>query len=156
MEKQELTNLFIEFIGDRFPELIEEKAKEPEPSFKDGDSCFGIDMNGEVLSFTWKDDPYDKKALKNNAIFKAEKEAELEAERLKVLRALEKMGRAFVKGGVNWSFYFNESIGLTFTWGMYAQYGYGNYYFDSEEEAKEAVEKVGEEKIKKYLFRVED
>lgn len=150
MNKQELINMFTDFIEERFPELIEES----EPSFQNGDYYWVIDCFGDAIIMSWNGDVCDKKALKNNAIFKTEEEAKFEAERLKVLRELEKLGRPFVDGGDNWGFFLNEKDDLAVNCLLNCRCVYGDYYFDTAEEVEKAVNKIGRDRIKKYLFRV--
>lgn len=151
MNKQELINMFTDFIEERFPEAIEES----EPSFQNGDYYWVIDCFGDAIIMSWNGDVCDKKALKNNAIFKTEEEAKCEAERLKVLRELEKLGRPFVEDENNWSFYLDDGNDLQFECWSFSRSVYGDYYFDTEEEVVKAINKIGRNRIKKYLFRVE-
>ena len=77
-----------------------------------------------------------------------------------MLRELEKLGRAFKPFEKNYSvsleyrFLHKEELVIIFT--EAAKHLYGKYYFDTEDEALEAVEKIGADRIKKYLFRVGD
>ena len=125
-----------------------------------GDKYWVMRGNGEIYSTTWSDSLFDNAALNNNAIFKTQEAAEFEAERLKVLRELEKMGRAFKPYEDNYSVSLGynlqnqENLGISCTGAT--EFLYGNYYFDSEEEAEKAIEKIGAKRIKKYLFGVED
>lgn len=129
--------------------------KDDEITLEYGDTYWVIRSDGEIRDEMWTDHPCDDSALKNNAIFKTQEEAEFEAGRLKVLRKLEKLGRAFEKDNLNFAIYINGRNDITidqFTFNGF----YGDYYFDTEEEAKRAIEKIGEDVIKKYLFGIED
>lgn len=140
--------------------ILEELAKEEEFIPEIDDTYFVVNFHGEVDGLLWDDDSYDKKALENNAIFKTKEKAEFEAERLKVLRELEKLGRAFKPYEDNYSVSLGynlqnqENLGISCT--VATEFLYGNYYFDSEEEAEKAIEKIGEHRIKKYLFGIEE
>ena len=150
---QELKELKIEVA------TLEEKIKailEEEFNLKNGDEYWVVDGSGEPINQRWEGYPYDKIALENNAIFKTQEEAEFEAERLKVLRELEKLGRAFKPHEDNYVISFSHNAGLKVVGYVTTVTSYGNYYFDTEEEAKQAIEKIGEGRIKKYLFRVEE
>ncbi|PKY89718.1 hypothetical protein CYJ57_03140 [Falseniella ignava] len=136
----------------------EEKKEEFKPEF--GDTYWVVRSNGEVVHLFWTDHSYDDIALQNNAIFKTQEEAEFEAERLKVLRELEKLGRAFRPYGENYSIELEYPLlhkeRLSISIFGATQHCFGNYYFDTEEEAQEAINIIGEERIKKYLFGVEE
>lgn len=49
MKKEELINAFMEFIGENFPELIEEE-KAP---FNNGDAYYSIVSSEDVYTFYW-------------------------------------------------------------------------------------------------------
>lgn len=143
--------------------ILEELAKEKEEEFKPelGDSYWVIDGSGEPDAERWHDYHYDETALKNNAIFKTKEEAEFEAERMKVLRELEKLGRAFKPNLSNYSICLHHDSQdnqrkLFYKAMTEVEHVYGDYYFDSLPKAKDAVYRIGEERIMKYLFRAED
>ncbi|MGX7141424.1 hypothetical protein ACWOBX_08230 [Facklamia languida] len=134
---------------------LEDDHKEEEEWPKEGDNYWVIETFGGVKNYDWLDDVLDRIALNKNAIFKTEEEAEFEAGRLKVLRELEKMGSPYDDQFGNWCIYLDTNGNLD----HYCEMGegcfvYGDYYFRSEEEVKEAIEKIGKDRIKKYLFRV--
>lgn len=140
--------------------ILEELVKEEEFKPEYGDEYWVVDGSGEPINQGWDGYPYDKIALENNALFKTKEKAEFEAERLKVLRELEKLGRAFRPYGENYSIELEYPLlhkeRLSISIFGATQHCFGNYYFDTEEEAQEAINKIGEERIKKYLFRAED
>ena len=150
----------VEDIKSGFDSVLEELIKEQEFDFQLDDAYFVVNFYGEADGLLWDGDDYDKKALENNAIFETYEEAEFEAERLKVLRELEKMGRAFRPYGENYSIELEYPLlhkeRLSISIFGATQHCFGNYYFDTEEEAQEAINKIGEERIKKYLFGLED
>ena len=140
----------LEAILEEFDEIEEEEFK-----LERGDEYWVVDGSGEPINQGWDGYPYDKIALENNAIFKTREEAEFEAERQKVLRGLEKLGRPFKPHEDNYVIAFSHNAGLKVVGYVTTVTSYGNYYFDSEEEAREAIEKIGEDRIKKYLFGIE-
>lgn len=153
-ELEQIKNLIEEVIG-KLKYIKDEYGNEEEWP-KEGDDYWVISSYGLVNKHTWNDDCFDSIALGNNAIFRTVGEAQFEAERLKVLRELEKMGRPFDFAFLNLCIclYANDKVGCRIERDVVSMYG--NYYFRSEEEVKEAIEKIGEDRIKKYLFRVED
>ena len=156
--KDKIIELIDEF-EERLKSLKEEYNDE-ELTYELGDKYWVVTSNGEVRDDMWTGHLYDEVALKNNALFKTKEKAEFEAERLKVLRELEKMGRAFRPYGENYSIELEYPLlhkeRLSISIFGATQHCFGNYYFDTEEEAQEAINKIGEERIKKYLFGLED
>lgn len=84
MEKLELINVFMEFIEDKFPELIEEE-KAP---FNDGDTYYYVHSIGGVGDDSWNDHPIDKDRLSFGNAFKTKEEAQ---------KAIEKIGEDRIK-----------------------------------------------------------
>lgn len=115
---------------------------------------WAISNYGEAVRHIWSDDVFDNATLENNALFITREEAEFEAERLKVLRELEKMGGPFMFTFNNWCVYLNFQNNIDYFCEFEDRSIYGNYYFRSKDEAVKAVEKIGEDRIKRYLFRV--
>lgn len=152
-ELQEIKELF-EQIDQRI-KALEEKCKEDEEWPKDGDLYSVISTRGKAFEHIWQEDFFDHDVFDVGNIFKTKEEAEFEVERLKVLRELEKMGSPFKTGDLNWSVMLDDSEDIFFSCSDCDRRVYGNYYFDTEEKLKEAVEKIGEDRIKKYLFGVE-
>lgn len=138
--------------------ILEEIAEKKEEEFKPkyGDKYWVVGGDGEPDVERWDDHFYDKEALGNNATFETYEEAKFEAERLKVLRELEKMGRAFKPFHDNYMIIFSHDGGLTINGYSTTAVSYGNYYFDDSDEVWQAIKKIGEERIKKYLFGLED
>ena len=140
--------------------MLEKIAQEQKYSFKDGDVYWFVDSVGRVYTMVWVNDYFDQQALENNAIFKTQEEAEFEAERLKVLRELEKLGRAFELSSLNYFISCKHSVGdsseLIIGCATLGHSCYGKHYFDDEKEAREAIEKIGAKRIKKYLFGIEE
>ena len=154
-----LTKALIEAKEDSdsiFDSILEELAKEEEFIPEIDDTYFVVNFHGEVDGLLWDGDSYDKKALENNAIFKTQEEAEFEAERLKVLRELEKLGGEFKPFRGNYMIIFSHDGGLTINGYRTTAVSYGKYYFENREDAKQAIKKIGADRIKKYLFGVED
>ena len=152
--QEELQKLKEEF-DQRIKEL-EGKYKSEEEWPRYGEYYWTINDKGETNYYFWSGDDYDKTILNNNALFKTGEEAEFEAERLKVLRELEKLGSPFDFKSSNWFIYltFDSEIDCFSRSGFNC--AYGDYYFRSYVEAKEAIKTIGEDRIRKYLFRVED
>lgn len=153
MKKEELTNLFMEFVEDQFPELIEEE-KGP---FNYGDRYYCISTSGQVGGDYWINHQLDEGRLSIGNTFKTREEAEFVLEKLKVIHELEMLGRPFKPGEKNYYIAFDTDDDEIIFYREYRRKSaYFDYYFDTEEKAREAIDKIGEDRIKKYLFGVEE
>ena len=136
-------------------DIIKKYAK-PEPGFKDGDSYWSIDDLGLVERYRWDGDLFDRKMFKIGNVFKTEEEAEFMLEKLKVIQELKQLARPFKYGKDNHLIHYDYyAMKFEIFECITSQGAYGDYYFNSYDEAKEAVDKIGAERIKKYLFGVE-
>lgn len=135
-------------------QTLKEEYKECE--LEKGEIYWSILEAGNLVGRKWLDTEYDKKCYKIGNAFQTKAEAEFEVERLKVLRELEKMGRPYAYDLYDLCICLcaNDKVGCRIETDAISMYG--KYYFSSEEEAKEAVEEIGEDRIKKYLFGVEE
>ena len=151
MKKEELINVLMEFINVNFPELIDEEKK----LFKNGDTYYCIFPNGGVSKDCWDDCEVDRKCLSIGNAFKSEYEANFYVEKLKVLHELEMLGRSFDNDRHNYTIMLDSrdkkvEAGLT----VFYNQCFFDCYFDSREEAQEAINKIGEDRIRNYLFGV--
>ena len=151
---KELQQLKEEF-EQRIKELEDKyEPKEEWPKF--GDEYWGVNGRGNVGRYRWDGDFIDEEAVEFGNIFKTKAEAEFEAERLKILRELEKLGRPFIVYDDNWSFFLDPDHDIVINPESIHVDKFGSYYFDTEEKAEQALAKIGANNIKKYLFQVED
>lgn len=120
-----------------------------------GDECCFIDDCGTVLSGTWADISYAIKCRQTGNVFLTKEEALADLERRKVETEMLRLGgrREFKKGENNWFIYYNDGLNVTVLYDSIAQ---GAIYFDSENEAYNAIKKIGKSRIKKYIFGVEE
>ena len=147
----------------KLKEEFEQRIRELKDKYKPegewpegGDDYWYIIASGEVSGSFWAYTMLDKQMLEFGNIFKTKEEAEFEVERLTVLRELEKMGRPFNFGIENWYVYLNKHSDIDYSLKYESEVVYGDYYFSSYDEAKEAIDKIGEDRIKKYLFGVNE
>lgn len=155
LRKQEEINQDIE----RLNNLIKNKQKENKTStvWEPGENehYYFVEAEGKVTQF-YNDSTIDEKIIKHTRVFKTKEEAEFEVERMRVLRELEKFACEFKyefelpksNRYIYYDYISNElSIG-------HAACGSHDLYFESKEKAKEAIEAVGEERVKKYYLGV--
>lgn len=125
---------------------------------KEGDTYYVIGGYGEVLETTWKYN-IDSNSRKIGNAFLTKEEAEFEVERRKVETEMIRLGgkRKTEKGKANWFFEYRPSSGgIEILWSSLYEIDQGVIYFESEEKAKKVVEIIGKDRIKKYIFGVEE
>ena len=145
----------IKALKERIAEL-EELAKEEQDFPQDGDGYWCIEDSTEVGRFIWDGDDFDNELLSVGNVLRTEEEAELAVKKLKVEAELRKFSRPFEYGKFNYNLLFDID-GNNFRTDVTSYCpSQGAIYFESVEKAQEAVSTVGEERIKKYLFGVED
>lgn len=154
----------IDDISSKAKQDIEEviKAYEEELNSQDGghwipaeeERYWWIDTEGYVDWTEWHGCTDDEGRLSIGNVFKTEKEAEFEVERLKILAIMKKYSRPFIQGERNYYIEINhkhDSIEVS----SFSIYDYGVPYFESEETAQKVIDEIGEDRLKKYYFRVE-
>lgn len=103
----------------------------------------------------WLDYSFDKDRLAIGNVFKTKEEAEFEVERLKVLAELKQFSRKFKYGLANYYIdydYINDIITYMLCYTDFIP----TICFESKDVLKKAIEEVGEDRIKKYLFCIEE
>ena len=121
------------------------------------DDYWYVDGDAETMLAVWYGDDYDKGRLSINNVFKTKDQAEFAAEKLKVEAELRKFSRPFKHGAKNHTINYNHETEMVVNVNATATYQEtGSFYFDSYEEVVEAIESIGADRIKKYLFGVED
>ncbi len=117
-----------------------------------------IDSDGEAIRSYNDDGTYYKNIISIGNCFKTKEEAEFEVERLKVIAELKEF--AFEP---NWEDRNQNNYTITYSHSM-NEIGYcishwiqrDSIYFETKEIMEKAIEKVGENRIKKYIFGVEE
>ena len=142
-------------LKERIAEL--EKQVEQEKEFPQEDDIFWfINTFGKPLWSTWGESITNRQLIEIGNMFRTKEQAEFEVEKLKVLVELRKFSRPFEYGKFNYYLFFDidgDNLKIDFRSSCQPQ---GAIYFESEEKAQQAIESVGEERIKKYIFGVED
>ena len=145
----------IKALKERIAELEEQVEQEKEfPQF--GDDYWYVDSDTDVLDVAWYGGEYDQGRLSINNVFKTKDQAEFAAEKLRVEAELRKFSRPFEYGENCTEFYYEHEFGRITFLTLTASQTHGAIYFESKEKAQQAIKSVGEERIKKYIFGVED
>ena len=145
----------IKELKQRIAEL-EEQAKEEREFPQDGDAYWYINHLGIVLRDEWFGFVSERYMIEIGNFFKTEQDAHFAVEKLKVEAEFRKFSRPFEYGKFNYNLLFDID-GNNFRTDVTSYCpSQGAIYFESEEKAQEAVSTVGEERIKKYLFGVEE
>ena len=142
-------------LKERIAEL-ENQAKEEQEFPQEGDTYSYINTYGGVESDVWEGHFAERSMVKIGNFFKTEEEAEFEVEKLKVEAELQKFGRPFKEDEYNYFIQIHPSHNNIVVESDDFYQTQGTIYFESTTIANEATDTVGEERIKKYLFGVED
>ena len=146
----------IEALNKDMQSLMSELDAGVENDFpQDGEEYWYIDDDAEVMNIEWYDSEYSRGRVSIGNIFRNEDEAELAVGKLKVEAELRKFSKTFECGIFNYYIFFDidgDNLKIDFRSSCQPQ---GAIYFESEEKAQQAIESVGEERIKKYIFGVE-
>ena len=127
-------------------------------NLKKGDKYYCLSEYCKISEFIWDDTPFDKNVLESGNGFLTKEEAEFELERRKIeVKMLQLGGRREFKNGEN-----NYYIVCDFDSSHFAICVFNNksdgfspmtIYFDSAKECRNAIETIGEDRIKRYIFK---
>lgn len=149
------------YLDEISEDLLEPYIEKPKSVWylKEGDTYYSIYGNGSVSSEKkWFDDEYENNYREIGNVFLTEEEAKYEIERRMIETEMLKLcgRRKFELGKANWYLEYRPmSEGIEAMWTTY-EMRQGTIYYDSEEKAKKVVEIIGKDRIKKYIFGVEE
>ena len=163
--KSELTNLICTkvllslMLGRCRIEKIPQKPKTVW-DLKEEDMYYYINCYGEIDS-TFYDCEEDVDIIKCGNAFLTREEAEHEVERIKCEAILLKYGTrdmmSFGDGNKSkYCIYLNNFLNKIIVDDNYCVQSQGTIYFESKEMAHKAIEEVGEDRLKKYVFNVKE
>lgn len=141
---------------DKLKELLVKPKPKTVWDLKDGDEYWHISTINNNNYTTWNGNAWDLAIRENGNAFLTYDEAKFELERRKCESIMLKYGRRTFK--YNKDNYLlriinnDEKVEVGF-WSVYQFQG--TIYFDTEELAQKAIDEIGEERLKKYIFRVE-
>ena len=145
----------INSLKQRIAEL-EELVKEEQEFPQYGDGYWYIDDYGYILSEKWGGLDFEEFRLEIGNVFKTKEQAEFSVEKLKVEAELRKYSRPFKEDEYNYFIQIHPSHNNIVTESDDYYQTQGTIYFESTEKAQQAIDAVGEERIKKYIFGVEE
>lgn len=142
---------------DKLKELIVKPKPKTVWDLEYGDKYYCLDNAGNINYITWHENAYNLFQRENGNAFLTYDEAKFELERRKCEAIMLKYGRrTFKYEQNNYLIRFNnsdEKVEVGF-WSVYQFQG--SIYFDTKELAQKAIDEIGEERLKKYVFRVEE
>lgn len=121
-------------------------------------------INGSrVVISSWDNDNVDYRRYEIGNCFKTEKEAKFALEKLKVEAELRRFAEENNECEIDWTDRKQNKWLICYNYdSKNIDTGYDNtlrthyIYFSSKEIAKQAIKHIGEERLKKYYFRIED
>lgn len=144
-------------------EIVEEPIKDWKP--KKGNKYYYIGSAGSIFNYDCREDILDVAHLNIGNYFKTEEDAKHMVEKFKVIRELQKFANENNEEKIDWKnfnqckykiFYDAEDGDLYVDYSIQCESEPFNIYFTSSKIAKRAIEEIGEDRIKKYYFNVED
>lgn len=121
---------------------------------EDGEKYYCIDSDGAIVQHMF-DESFDEVNRDMGNAFLTREEAEFEFERRKVEAIMKKYSRPFKSGEFNYHIEYDYGDN-TLDIGVYRRISVGIPYFESEEIVQQVIDKIGEDRLKKYWFRVEE
>lgn len=137
--------------------LKEEAQLEQEGSFpKHGDMYWVIYNEGHVSNgIIYTEEQVDLNHKEIGNFFKTKEDAEDAVEKFRTEETLRQFGRPFKNGENNYHIVLIDGEAVQPDMWTIVQ-NQGTIYFESEEKAQQAIDSIGEERIKKYIFGVEE
>ena len=140
---------------------LKELLVKPKPKtvwdLKDGDEYWHISTINNDNYATWNGNAWNLAVRENGNAFLTYDEAKFELERRKCEAIMLKYGRrTFKPRDINYIIQFDNDDKQVFVDFWRLNQFQGSIYFDTEELAQKAIDEIGEERLKKYVFRVEE
>ena len=144
----------LEEIKEKIEELEQEEETDNRWKPNVGEECWRVGVGGDVYRLEWDNDHFDDNVFNHTDIFPTEEQAIFDRERKRIRRELMRYSRPFVTRTKNW--FFNYHYRYKIIHYLNSDFSCQPFclYFESKEMAEKAVEEVGEDRIKKYLFGV--
>ena len=135
---------------------LEGLAKEEREFPQEGHWYWHITSDAGIGINSWEGGlEFEKEQLSIGNVFRTKDQAEFAAEKLRVEAELRKFSRPFKEGEYNYFIQIHPSHNNIVTESDDYYQTQGTIYFESTTIANEAIDSIGAERIKKYLFGVE-
>ena len=141
-------------LKERIAEL-EEQAKEEQEFPQEDDKYWCLGSSGEVMNTIYVGFDYEIDRLEFGNIFQTKEQAEFAVEKLRVEAELRKYSRPFKEDEYNYYIFLDTDSDRIDVENRYYFPTQGTIYFESAEKVQQAIEAVGADRIKKYIFGVE-
>ena len=142
---------------DKLKELLVKPKPKTVWDLKDGDEYWHISTINNDNYATWNGNAWDLAVRENGNAFLTYDEAKFELERRKCEAIMLKYGRrTFKPRDINYIIQFDNDDKQVFVDFWRLNQFQGSICFDTEELAQKAIDEIGEERLKKYVFRVEE
>ena len=152
--QEEILKIKNEMI-DEFDKRVEALKEEEQEFPQDGDEYWYMNALGIIFNDKWSGSISEEEMLEIGNVFKTREQADFAVEKLRVEAELRKFSRPFKEDEDNYFIQINSSynnIVIDTDEGYQTQ---STIYYETRNEALLAIESVGEERIKKYIFGVE-
>lgn len=144
-----------EKIGEEIKAALE-KYKEKQSWPQMGDKYWYIKFNNTIGCTEWDNMTEEFQMLEIGNVFRTQEEAEFKTEQLKVLHELEQLADDDqIDAYKNYHYiliYDFDEFAVKIDDIVCAGFMYGTHYFKSKESAQAAIDKIGEDRLKKYYF----
>lgn len=123
---------------------------------KKEENYFTIEDDGRIIERININQEKTNNRLSIGNVFKTHEAAEFAVEKMRVEQELRKYAEPFDPDKKQWEMnydYRNETIFKIWTEILNTQ---GAFYFESEETLQKAIDEIGEDRIKKYIFGIEE
>lgn len=146
---------------DEIKELIIEKVEveqKPKPKTiwdletKDSEEYYCIEAKGSIDE-CYFDSTYDEYVREAGNAFLTREEAEFELERRKIEAVMRKYSKPYEAGENNYCILYFHDL-KTVDVNCCSVTDYGMLYFKAEEIAEKVIDEIGEDRLKKYWFRI--
>lgn len=160
MRLNELMKKYGEYeVKEGFMDLLEKPKPKSVWDLEEGDTYYYIDVYGDISDGRIGNDSSEDEIFAIGNVFLTEEDAEFAVERLKVIAELKKYAKEFSDG--EWKDNKTQKYYIVYRYSDDYIRSILTYtskdsvlYFESPEKIQEAIDAVGEERIKKYYFVV--
>lgn len=148
-----------DYLDEIHEDLLEPYIEKPKSvwDLKEGEECYWLTLTGNIYNGIWDGSGLSIGIRDTGGCFLTRKEAEYELERRKVETEMLRLGgrRKFNRGKDNYFIMYTRIEWLDYV-NYQSMHEQGVIYFDSELDAINAVKTIGKDRIKKYIFGVEE